>query len=224
MTNNPPFPLRLLYLHGFATGPDSTKAVVLADHYKEKGFEMNRLNLRVPSLENLRMSEMMKVTREAMGGPGEKAVLFGSSLGGILAARVAERDSRVAGLVLLAPAFGFVDSWRRELGEEGWAAWQRDGLEIQDYVLKRTLRLGFGFMEDAAEIERQGPPRVAAPVLIVHGRQDKVVDPVVSREWAAGKPNVRLIEVDDGHDLKASLPLIETEADHFLKNVLGVPL
>ncbi|HEU4535605.1 MAG TPA: hypothetical protein VFS00_15865, partial [Polyangiaceae bacterium] len=67
-------------------------------------------------------------------------------------------------------------------------------------------------------------PDVRVPCLIVHGRRDDVVDVELSRRWAAGKPHVRLVEVDDGHELTASLDLIVREADAFLAPFLhGAP-
>jgi uncharacterized protein len=214
--------LKLLYLHGFASGPESSKAVATARHYEAQGRPMERLNLRVPSLERLRLSEMIAVVRRAVGGPSDRAVLFGSSLGGLTAARAAEADPRIRAVVLLAPAFRFTETWEKRLGPAAWEAWRREGLDIQDYAHPgRTARLDFGFIEDARKVESAGPPRVEVPALIVHGRGDDTVDVAVSREWAAGKPHVRLVEVDDGHDLKASLPLILEESDRFLAPILS---
>ena len=59
------------------------------------------------------------------------------------------------------------------------------------------------------------------PVLILHGKGDEVVDIGLSREWAAGKRHVRLVEVDDGHELAGSLEVIQREADAFLGGFLG---
>jgi pimeloyl-ACP methyl ester carboxylesterase len=211
---------RFFYLHGFASGPDSTKAVALARHYEGLGVGMDRLNLRVPSVERLRLSEMIRTVGRAVGGEGDRAVLFGSSMGGLAAARLAEQDPRILALVLMAPAFGFVDAWRRRLGPEGWEKWRREGLEVHDYARKTMVRVDFGFIEDAEAVERRGPPDVRVPTLIIHGRRDETVDVAVSREWARGKPHVRLVETDDGHELKASVPLILSEADGFLSSFL----
>lgn len=211
--------MKYLYLHGFASGPESSKGVAIARHFEARGISVERLNLRVPSLERLRLSEMLSTVQRAIGG--DSAVLFGSSLGGLAAARVAERDSRVRALVLLAPAFGFVGTWEERLGPEAWAAWKREGREVNDYANGgRPVRIDFGFIEDAAAVEASGPPKVAVPTLIVHGRADDTVSVEKSREWAAGKPHVRLVETDDGHELKASLPLIQEEAVRFLEGNL----
>jgi pimeloyl-ACP methyl ester carboxylesterase len=222
----PPGP-RWLYLHGFASGPESKKGRTLAEHYARRGVGLQRLNLRVPSLEGLRLSAMIDAVRAAVGGERDRAVIFGSSLGGLTACRVAERDARVAALVLLAPAFRFIERWRRHLGDAAWEAWRQSGrLAIDDYAEGGQKRLDFGFALDAEVIDREwgGWPDVRVPCLVVHGRRDDVVDPALSREWAARKPHVRLVEVDDGHELGASLGLIAREADAFLAPFLhGAP-
>jgi pimeloyl-ACP methyl ester carboxylesterase len=210
---------RWLYLHGFASGPRSSKGLALAEHYRKRGVELGLLDLRVPSLEQLRLTAMMQVVREAIGSERDRAVLFGSSLGGLTAARVAEADARVCALVLLAPAFRLVERWGRKMGEEAWRKWQESNwLTTEDYAENRTTQVHFDFIRDAEAIDAVGDgwPDVRVPVLILHGRADDTVDIDLSRDWARGKRHVRLVEVDDGHQLTASLPRIIAEADDFL--------
>lgn len=220
---SPPGP-RWLYLHGFASGPGSFKGVALAEHYRALGITLERLNLRLPSFEHLRLSAMIAAVRGALGEERDRAVLFGSSLGGLTACRVAEEDARVCALVLLAPAFRLFERWQQRLGEEAFRAWQSSGwLETDDYAEKRRSRVDFGFVLDAQAIDQRsgGWPDVRVPTLIIHGARDAVVDIDLSRSWAAGRRHVRLVEVDDGHELTASLPRIKAEADAFLANFLG---
>jgi pimeloyl-ACP methyl ester carboxylesterase len=215
---------RWLYLHGFASGPTSYKGVAIAEHYARRGVAIERLDLRIPSFERLRLGEMITSVRRAIGGENERVVLFGSSLGGLTACRVAEEDPRVCALVLLAPAFRIMERWRERLGEAGWKAWQTTGwLETLDYISKSMSRVDFGFAEEAAAIDERngGFPDVRVPTLIVHGVNDPVVDVALSRTWSAGKRHVRLVEVDDGHELAASLDRIKSEADRFLAPFLG---
>lgn len=215
---------RWLYLHGFASGPSSTKGVQIAAHFARRGIAVERLNLRVPSLERLRLRAMMDVVKQAIGGERDRAVLWGSSLGGLTACRVAEEDARVCALVLLAPAFRIMERWRQRLGEEAFQAWEERGwLEVDDYAEKRLARVDFGFAVDAAEVDERsgGWPDVRVPTLIIHGQRDDVVEIALSRDFAAGKRHVRLVEVDDGHDLVASIPRILREAEDFLRPFLG---
>ncbi len=214
---------RWLYLHGFGSGPESSKGVALSAHYARQGIQLKRLNLRQPSLEHLRLSAMMRTVREAMGGERDRAILFGSSMGGLTASRVAEEDARVCALVLLAPAFRAMEQRRRRDGPEVMRRWEDTGwLEVQDYAEKRTTRVDFGFVLDLDAIDARsgGWPDVRVPTLIIHGRQDVTTDIEYSRRWARGKRHVRLIEVDDGHELAASLDRIAAEADDFLRPFL----
>ena len=210
---------RLLYLHGFASGPGSAKGRALAAHYAARGISMERLSLRVPSFEQQRLSAMIAEVRARIGGPRDRAVVFGSSLGGLTACRAAEDDPRVCALVLLAPAFRLVERWRMRIGEAEWDAWRTTGWRaIDDYAERRPSRVDFAFVEDAERADAGGGgwPDVRVPTLIVHGVDDEVVDIDLSREWAAGKRHVRLVEVADGHELGASVPRIAAEADAFL--------
>jgi len=53
------------------------------------------------------------------------------------------------------------------------------------------------------------------PPLIFHGRDDEAVPNDHPREFVARHPHVRLIELDDTHELVASLPIILPEAERF---------
>lgn len=215
---------RWLYLHGFASGPDSLKGLAMAAHYEQQGIRLERLDLRQPSFEHLRLSAMMRTVREAIGSERDRAVVFGSSLGGLAACRVAEEDARVCALVLLAPAFRLAERWRIGLREEAFRRWEETGwLEVEDYAEKRMSRVDFGFIRDVEAIDARsgGWPDVRVPTLIIHGRADQMVEIGLSHAWAQGKRHVRLVEVDDGHELVASIERIAAEADAFLQPFLG---
>lgn len=214
--------MRYLYLHGFASGPDSRKGVALAENFAPRGVRVQRLNLRLPSMERLRLSAMLEAVRGALSG-AEAAVLMGSSLGGLAAARAAEGDGRVKALVLLAPGFRVAEVFRARLGERGWREWEETGwLETEDHAEKRMTRVDFGFMRDAMAVDAGsgGWPEVKAPCLVVHGTSDDVIPVGLSRRWAAGRSNVRLVEVEDGHDLAVSIPRILQEVDAFLQEAI----
>ena len=213
--------MRHLYLHGFASGPDSKKGVAFAEHFAARGVPIERLDLRVPSFEHLRLSAMIDTVRAAIGGPGERAVVLGSSLGGLTAARVAERDPRVVALVLLAPAFQLAERWRATYGA-AFDDWRRTGWhEVLDHTTGRPARVDFGFVEEAAALD-VGLPDVRVPTLILHGTADDVVPVEHSRRFAAGRPHVRLVELPDGHELIASLPTLLAETERFLATVPAV--
>jgi pimeloyl-ACP methyl ester carboxylesterase len=215
---------RFLYLHGFASSPASRKAVALATHFAGRGVDLELLDLRVPSLEHLRLSEIIRTTAAAIGHSRDRAVLIGSSLGGLAAARLAENDARVAALILLAPAFQLARRWKERIGAPEVARWRAEGShEVIDYKTGEPARVDIGFLDDVETVDAPngGWPDVRVPVLIVHGQGDDTVEIDASREFAAGKRHVRLVEVDDGHELAASLGRIAAESDAFLFPFLG---
>ena len=207
-----------LYGHGFASSPDSKKGKALAAYFQERGLILERLDLRKPSFQHLRLSAMMKHVEESIGGG---AILMGSSLGALTMARVAEKNSRLSGLVLLAPAFQLVPRWRKRLGEAGWNAWKESGwLEVDDHLTGGKSKVDFGFIEELGTLDH-GLPDVRIPTLVIQGVRDDVVDPENSRAFAKGKPHVTLVEVDDDHELVASIPRICTEIEQFLTPLVG---
>jgi uncharacterized protein len=204
--------MKILYLHGFASGPNSTKGVAFDKHLATRGIAVERMNLRVPSFQHLRLSAMIDTVRAAITGP---TILIGSSLGGLTSARVAERDDRVKALVLMAPAFQLAKRWQHMLGDD-WERWRQSGWrEVTDYTTGSTARVDFGFVEDVAAID-VGFPDVTVPTLILHGTKDDTVPIAHSRMFATDRRNVRLVELDDGHELVASLPTLLAETDAFL--------
>lgn len=205
--------MKILYLHGFASGPLSTKGVAFEKHFAPKGIAIERMNLRVPSFEHLRLSAMIDTVRAAIT---DKAILIGSSLGGLTATRVAERDPRVQALILMAPAFQLVARWREQLGSEEWNTWRTQGWrQVADYTTGSQSKIDFGFVEDVEAVD-VGYPNVRVPTLILHGTADNVVPIERSRTFAAGKPHVRIVELADGHELVASLPTLLAESEAFL--------
>lgn len=216
---------RFVYLHGFASSPGSAKARAFAAWFHARAEALDVLDLRVPSFEHLRFSAMKSRVHEAIdaaGGARARVVLVGSSLGGLLASRVAEEDARVSGLFLMAPAFRLAERWRARLGEEGWARWRaEDALDVDDYATKSKATVDFGFAEELERLDgRPGTeaawPDIRVPTRIVHGIRDDVVAVELSRTFAAKRPHVRLVEVDDGHELGASIQHILSEAEDFL--------
>jgi pimeloyl-ACP methyl ester carboxylesterase len=188
---------RVIYLHGFASSPRSQKARFFADKLCAAGF-----TVEIPDLgsdfRHLTVSGQLRQVEGLL--KGGRAILIGSSLGGYLAALSAARYPEVEKAILLAPAFGFYDLWRAEMGEERLRAWRENGtIRVFHYGEGRDVPLEFDLMADAAGYE--GFPYFRQPGLIFHGINDPVVPVAQSRRYAAGRPNIRLLEFQSGHEL-----------------------
>lgn len=206
----------LLYLHGFASGPSSHKARVLSERFAALGAP-----LVVPDLtpgpdgfERSSPSSMLAVAEAALGRAPPPHAIIGSSLGGYLAAVAASRDPAVERLVLLAPAFRLFERWRARLGPADVEKWRASGLETMHYASGRPRRIGFQFFEDAARFPMF--PEVRVPTLCIAGTRDDTVPLDDVEAFVARTPSARLIAVDDGHELAASLDRIFDEARAFL--------
>jgi uncharacterized protein len=190
--------LPVLYLHGFASGPSSSKARIFSERLQALGREV-----AVPALDGgdfrgmTLTSQLQIIEKTAANRP---CVLIGSSLGGYLAALYAARHPEVDRVILMAPAFGFARRWGSSLGLDVLDHWQQSGARsMMHHGLGREAEIGWTLMEDAALYEEM--PAVSQPVLILHGIHDDVVPVSISREFAANRPNVTLIEYPSDHQL-----------------------
>ena len=196
MTRGPSEIMRVVYLHGFASSPLSSKAQFFRRKFAACGVPMEIPQLDQGRFEELTISGQLRVIEQAVGeGP---AILMGSSLGGYLAALYAARHPpQIKRLVLLAPAFQFPRRWRERYSPEDW---KREGfMAVVHYGDGRERRLGYQFVEDAAQYEDE--PEFPQPALILHGVHDSVVPAGISSAYAARRTNVELALVESGHEL-----------------------
>lgn len=206
----------LLYLHGFASGPGSAKARALAERFARRGIALDVPDLTPggDGFERSTPASMLAVAEARLASsPGPHAII-GSSLGGWLAALCAWRDRSVERLVLLAPAFRLHQRWSSRLTPAELAGWRERGLEVFHFASNRHRRLGFDFFEDAARWP--AIPRVTVPTLVLAGRGDETVPLEDVERFVALTPAARLVALDDGHQLLASLDRIFEEAWAFL--------
>src|SRR5688500_2382060 len=195
----------VVYLHGFASSPESSKATFFADKFARHEIKFVCPDLNRPKFCDLTVSRMLQQLEKRISSlpPGE-IVLIGSSLGGFVAVEAAARQvgqarHPISHLVLLAPAVELEwDRWS-ELGPGGVERWRTTGdVEIFHYALDRPARLRFGFHEDA---ERYHPAsrHIDLPILIFQGRQDDSVSPEIVERFSKRQPNATLHLLDDGH-------------------------
>lgn len=216
MSGDPPL---FVYLHGFASSPESNKAQFFRKRFAEKGFD-----LQIPSLDggdftHLTITGQLQILDAEVAG--RPCVLIGSSMGGYLAALYAARHANIVKLVLLAPALHFPSRWRARYASEELERWQREGsVPVFHYGYKREIPLGYQLLEDSRNYEDE--PEFTQPVLVLHGSRDTVVPGSISIGYAARHPNVILRFFDSGHELTDVLEGLWEETAAFLSPFLSL--
>ena len=205
--------MRVLYLHGFASGPKSRKASFFVHQLSKFNIPVQVPDLSEGDFEHLTITGQLKVIDRVIGD--EAVILIGSSLGGYLAALCAAQYKQVAKVVLLAPAFRFHDLWVKQLSAEGMKRWQTEGsLSVFHYADERERTVGYQLIEDAQQYSSF--PDFQQPALIFHGNQDGTVPVDSSVDFAGTHPNAELVRINSGHELTDALDAIWQKTQYFL--------
>jgi len=215
--------MRVVYLHGFASSPQSTKAQFFGGKFAQAGVAFEAPELDRGEFENLTIGGQMLIVENAVARhasaleKGEPLVLMGSSLGGYLAALyAAEHPGAVERLILLAPAFGFLERWKTRLSTEEIEHWRENGWSpVYHYGSRTERRLGYGFLEEAAKYDAS--PDFHQRALILHGTEDPVVPYQNSYNFALEHARTRLVPFKSGHELTDVLEDLWREVATFLE-------
>jgi pimeloyl-ACP methyl ester carboxylesterase len=204
---------RVIYLHGFGSGPGSRKAAFFRDRLRRAGVQLETPDLNGGNFRELTISGQLRALEKTAAG--EDAVLIGSSLGGYIAALYTSRHPKIRAAVLMAPAFNFCGLWKETLGPETLLKWKSSGeIEVYHHAENRAVPLDYQFLEDAARYEAF--PRVQQPCLDFHGTDDPVVPIQYSEEFAAENPHVELVRLQSGHELTDVLETIWEHSQEFV--------
>ena len=237
---------RALCLHGFTGTPFEVRP--LADALLEHGVASTGVLLpghgtRPEDMAECTWHQWEQAALDAWDGmPADRPrLLVGSSMGGLLALRVAMKRGDAAALVLLAPALSFFAD-----GELAARASLRGLWRLKPYVDKEDAG---GDLADAAaraanptyaviptkplgqvkllqRAVRAELSRVSAPLCLFHGAQDHTIPPAASAEIAAGVASA----VVEHHRLRDSFHVIGIDVDReriaahtvrFLARVVG---
>lgn len=192
---------KYIYLHGFASSPQSKKAQYLRDRFGEININLDIIDLNAGNFSELTLTRQIEQTKSAFPRDDSPVTIIGSSFGGLTAAWLAEKYPRVQRLILLAPAFGFPNSWLTKLGEDKIEQWQKSGyLSVYHYGEKREIPLNYQFLTDIQQYDESKLTRVV-PTLILHGKKDDVIPIEASRNYVRQHPGVKLIELESDHTL-----------------------
>jgi 2,6-dihydroxypseudooxynicotine hydrolase len=115
--------------------------------------------------------------------------VYGVSLGGYHAVRVAAHDPRVRATIELAGTYSLATNWDRRSVISRDAFRKRSGAKSEDEARERAGQI------DMADLG----PRIASPVLVMHGKLDPIASFEGAERLAAETPAAELVAFEDGN-------------------------
>lgn len=223
MTPTPPALRQVVYLHGFASGAQSSKAQYFTSKFAGIGVDVHTPDLNGPSFETLTVSRMIAQVGDLIATlPRGPIALMGSSMGAFVAWHAADAlrarlDAHtLTHLVLLAPAVTFGRHRDTDFGPGVVDAWEQAGVhEFFHYGYGEPRTLHYEFYRDAVALQARAVD-VDVPTLVFQGTQDEVVLADGVQAFFAGRPSATVRMVDDGHQLLAHLDVMWEETRAFL--------
>jgi pimeloyl-ACP methyl ester carboxylesterase len=190
-----------LYLHGFASSPNSTKAKTLRDRFQARGLTLHCLDLNQENFSTLTLTRQIQQAQDFLATQPAPVTVIGSSFGGLTAAWLGELNPSIQRLILLAPAFSFLDYWLPKLGAETLRQWEENGtLLVYHYGEQRQMPLHYGFLTDLQRYPEDHLQR-PVPTTILHGLHDEVIPLAASQRYAQTRPWVHLHSLNSDHAL-----------------------
>ena len=194
-----------IYLHGFASGPDSNKAKAFKKRFDELGISIHVPDLQQGDFENLTLTGQIELVQGIIDKKKDKKFcLIGSSMGGYLASLIAQTRESVQALFLMAPGFNFLSRWRKKLDISKTTG---ELIPVFHYRYNKEVRLNTYLFRDAETWESLPLDR-KIPTFIVHGLHDETIDIEESRNFVREKSFCSLKELDSDHGLLSCIDSI----------------
>jgi hypothetical protein len=205
-----------IYLHGFASSPLSTKAQYLLNCFAKSNLNLSVLDLNDNDFSNLSLTRQLTQVAKAFPSADIPVTIIGSSFGGLTAAWLGEKHPQVTRLILLAPAFNFLNHLPSILGKGQLEQWEEEGrLSVYHYGEKQNLFLNYQFVTDLRQYQEAKIQR-PVPTVIFHGKNDAVIPIESSRDYVKQRPWTKLIEIDSDHSLTDTMAQLWQLIEEFL--------
>jgi uncharacterized protein len=206
-----------LYLHGFTSGPNSKKAVFLANKFKKFGIDLIIPDFNLPDFRTLTLSrQISQVSEIIQQNQNKNIVILGSSFGGLTATIIAELFPNVAKLILLAPAFQIEYIFDQLTPIDKMLEWKQKSYgELFHFAYQRNEILDYTFYEDLKNHNTKNFSR-QIPVLVFHGYNDKTIPVSFSQDYIQKNKRAHLLELEDDHDLNRYMAFIWGKITKFI--------
>ena len=216
---------KILYLHGFASSGQSTKARYFREKFKalpQVEFHAIDFNPTPKDFEYVTTTGLINRLRQyVLDHRLGNVSIIGSSFGGLIGLHYAHRFRGVEKMLLLAPGLSWLSGG---LSEEQLDQWKQAGAApVFHEAFGEEIPVRYDLQVDGLCYLEPIPP--ASPITIIHGQDDKTVPIEHSRRYATDfSYSVHLIEVDADHDLNGYLEFIWEHVQSFLLDTKDRPL
>ncbi len=206
-----------IYLHGFASSPGSHKATAFQKKFASLGIPLIIPDLEGGDFGNITLTKQINIVEMIMdASPEASFFLIGSSMGGYLAALLAQLRADVCGLYLMAPGFNFLKRWSDRLGYSAEEHERfKEHISVYHYRYNEEKKLNKEIFRDAVRWEKVGLDR-KLPCRIVHGIHDESIPVNQAREFVRQRPWCELIELDSDHGLTSRVEWIVADCVKFI--------
>ncbi len=202
-----------IYVHGLLSDGEGAKSMHLWEDAIAKGRSWLRFDQRGQgrsegTFNDFRISRVAEDLRCVLDFVGNRpTVLVGSSLGGWIAGHAGLTWSHnICGIILIAPAFNFIEDLYRSLTPHQAKRWEKDGRHLfaSDYQ-DGGFSLEFATVQDARGFDVYAAPiRYRCPVVVLHGESDDVVPVETSMKFKSAAESQISVEVVAGGDHRLS--------------------
>lgn len=215
---------KFIYLHGFASSPGSKKATEFKKYSDEISVSLTIPDLDGGDFQRLSITGQVNIIDDCMGkNKSERFGLIGSSMGGYLAALVAQKRKDVSAIYLMAPGFNFLKRWSALIqGHLKGSKDIPDLIKVFHYRYNKEMALSTDIFKDAEKWDQQALDR-KLPTRIVHGIHDDTVDIIESRKFIETHPWCQLQELDSDHQLLSHIEWIVDDCFKFFRSERLIP-
>lgn len=204
---------RILYLHGFATGPKSRKARIFEAACEANGIDFLCPDLNLPDFARLSFPAMIEVVVNllnehdntyAVASSMGASVLVGSMIE--LRKRSPDGDLPLKAMALLAPTADFRSSLLRMIGSKQADEWlERGWKSFPHHAVNRIIAVSHELLDAYSAPTSDELDAINIPAIIIHGAKDDVIS----------RDDAELL-----HEMLPDSTLIEeSEADHRLSQM-----
>ena len=211
---------KVIYLHGFASGPSSKKATAFRNKFYEMGVSLEVPDLEGGDFENMTLTSQMNLFSHCIEPFQNRNIcVIGSSMGAYLAVLAAQNNLNIQALYLMAPGFNFLNRWMQKLSlvQENEDLW-KPIVPIFHYKYGLTKYINTHLFKDAL-IWNKTPLKRNLPTRIVHGIFDEVVPIDESRKFTKNHPYCSLKELNADHGLLTQIDWIVEDCITYFKNL-----